>query len=161
MDKVGEYIEVCFPRATIIPDGYSFGTCHPTAGGALYPRNWRLDAATDAGTRWITLARHMEDRTLHVRNPVGVWGVAPPIGPDIPFAFSRFRIVSEGPNSRGSLHLNASCFEIYGRALFGAEAALVQPMPSGPIEGRPVAPAPLAPIGLPGAGAGGALKKKR
>jgi hypothetical protein len=74
-------------------------------------RNWNLEGSND-GVEWVVLHRHANDTSLAATgHSTASWEVNNSDG----LAFSRFRIITTGPNSAGNHDMFMMGLELYGR----------------------------------------------
>eukprot|EP01006_Ploeotia_vitrea_P047968 TRINITY_DN67182_c0_g1_i1.p1 TRINITY_DN67182_c0_g1~~TRINITY_DN67182_c0_g1_i1.p1 ORF type:complete len:275 (+),score=-3.28 TRINITY_DN67182_c0_g1_i1:113-937(+) len=127
LNKPHSWVSIDFGYSALVPTHYSMSSCHPIYSG-YYPRYWEFQASNDA-KNWVTLRKHVDDRSITRNQPFGCWPLddGPVSQSNLPYRY--FRVWQFGTNSFGSNELQVSALEVYGRFMFAQELMLPPPPP--------------------------------
>jgi hypothetical protein len=139
------WINIDFFNVLVMPTAYGFSSFHHIIPGC-FPRSWQLLGSLD-GTEWTVLADHDDDESfrpssqtvvfpvraerdptaasssVHQRSTNVAKGASAPIKPDpqshtLQGVYRHLRLVQRGPNSSGTLELQAHGLEVYGNVIY-------------------------------------------
>lgn len=106
----GSFVAVQLPMPMVL---HRYTLRHGYDGASFSLRSWNLEGSND-GTEWVVLRQHVGDTSLNGAYATASWDANPDR-----LAFSHFRILSTGPNSKGTSHsVDMSGLELYGQVGF-------------------------------------------